>query len=84
MKVLVNGGLDLSELDGRWAEAYSPEGGRVIGERQEYNHDRTWDTSDGETLNGLLKGEIVPEFHARANRGIPRGWLLACGKALLG
>jgi starch phosphorylase len=50
MKVLVNGGLNLSELDGWWAEAYSPEGGRVIGERREHNHDPnpTWDTSDAE------------------------------------
>ena len=43
MKVLVNGGLNLSELDGWWAEAYSPEVGWAIGDRREHGDDPAWD-----------------------------------------
>jgi glycogen phosphorylase len=73
MKVLVNGGLNLSELDGWWAEAYSPEVGWSIGDGLE--HDPAWDASDAEALYRLLEREIVPEFYSRDDRGIPRRWV---------
>ena len=47
MKVLVNGGLNLSELDGWWAEAYSPEVGWAIGDGQEHGDDPAWDAAGG-------------------------------------
>jgi starch phosphorylase len=75
MKVLVNGGLNLSELDGWWAEAYSPEVGWAIGDRQEHGNDPGWDAAEADALYGLLEREIVPEFYARDERGIPRGWV---------
>jgi glycogen phosphorylase len=76
MKVLVNGGLNLSELDGWWAEAYSPEVGWAIGDRREHNNDvAAWDASEAETLYSLLEREIIPEFYKRDNRGIPQGWV---------
>jgi starch phosphorylase len=75
MKVLVNGGLNLSELDGWWAEAYSPKVGWAIGDGREHNSDPAWDASEAETLYGLLEREIVPEFYSRDDRGIPRGWV---------
>jgi starch phosphorylase len=75
MKVLVNGGLNLSELDGWWAEAYSPEVGWAIGDRQEHDNDPGWDAAEADALYGLLEREIVPEFYARDERGIPRGWV---------
>jgi glycogen phosphorylase len=75
MKVLVNGGLNLSELDGWWAEAYSPEVGWAIGDRREHDHDPAWDGSEAQALYGLLEQEIVPEFYKRDDRGIPRGWV---------
>jgi starch phosphorylase len=75
MKVLVNGGLNLSELDGWWAEAYSPEVGWAIGDRQEHGNDPSWDASEADVLYGLLEREIVPEFYARDDSGIPRGWV---------
>jgi starch phosphorylase len=76
MKVLVNGGLNLSELDGWWAEAYSPEVGWAIGDRREHNNDvAAWDASEAETLYGLLEREIIPEFYKRDGRGIPLGWV---------
>jgi starch phosphorylase len=76
MKVLVNGGLNLSELDGWWAEAYSPEVGWAIGDRREHNNDvAAWDASEAETLYGLLEREVIPEFYTRDHRGIPLGWV---------
>ena len=81
MKVLVNGGLNLSELDGWWAEAYSPEVGWAIGDGREHGSDPSWDASEADTLYGLLEREIIPEFYSRDDRGIPRGGSLACAKA---
>jgi glycogen phosphorylase len=75
MKVLVNGGLNLSELDGWWAEAYSPEVGWAIGDGREHDSDPAWDATEAETLYGLLEREIVPEFYTRDDRGIPRRWV---------
>jgi starch phosphorylase len=75
MKVLVNGGLNLSELDGWWAEAYSREVGWALGDRREHGDDSAWDASEAEALYGLLEREVVPEFYTRDDRGIPRGWV---------
>ena len=75
MKVLVNGGLNLSELDGWWAEAYSPEVGWAIGDRREHGYDSAWDTTEADSLYRLLEREIIPEFYTRDEHGIPRGWV---------
>jgi glycogen phosphorylase len=75
MKVLVNGGLNLSELDGWWAEAYSSEVGWALGDMGEHGDDPAWDASEAEALYGLLEREIVPEFYMRDDHGIPRGWV---------
>jgi starch phosphorylase len=72
--VLVNGGLNLSELDGWWAEAYTPEVGWAIGDGREHGDDPSWDASEAETLYGLLEKEVVPEFYGRDGSGIPRRW----------
>jgi starch phosphorylase len=55
MKVLVNGGLNLSELDGWWAEAYSPEVGWAIGDGQEHGDDPAWDAKEADALYALLE-----------------------------
>ena len=75
MKVLVNGGLNLSELDGWWAEAYSPEVGWAIGDGREHGDDPSWDATEAETLYALLEREVIPEFYARDEREIPRRWV---------
>jgi starch phosphorylase len=75
MKVLVNGGLNLSELDGWWAEAYSPEVGWAIGDGQEHGDDPGWDAWDAETLYTILEAEVVPEFYERDQSGMPGRWL---------
>jgi starch phosphorylase len=75
MKVLVNGGLNLSELDGWWAEAYSPEVGWAIGDGREHGDDPSWDAAEAESLYAVLEQEVIPEFYARDEQGIPRGWV---------
>jgi starch phosphorylase len=75
MKVLVNGGLNLSELDGWWAEAYSPEVGWAIGDGKEHGDDPAWDARDAEDLYGLLEQEIVPAFYDSNDAGIPVRWI---------
>jgi starch phosphorylase len=75
MKVLANGGLNLSELDGWWAEAYSPEVGWALGDGLEHDHDPAVDAAEAERLYELLEGEILPEFYDRDADGIPRRWI---------
>ncbi|MGR9108735.1 MAG: alpha-glucan family phosphorylase [Gammaproteobacteria bacterium] len=75
MKVLVNGGINLSELDGWWAEAYSPEVGWAIGDGQEHGEDPAWDARDAEALYDLLEREVIPEFYTRDEQGIPTAWV---------
>jgi starch phosphorylase len=75
MKVLVNGGLNLSELDGWWAEAYSPEVGWAIGDGREHGDDPSWDAAEAESLYAVLEREVIPEFYARDEHGIPRAWV---------
>jgi starch phosphorylase len=75
MKVLVNGGLNLSELDGWWAEAYSPEVGWAIGDGQEHGEDTAWDAKEADTLYTLLEAEVIPEFYERDESRMPCKWL---------
>jgi len=75
MKVLVNGGLNLSELDGWWAEAYEPEVGWALGDGQEHGDDPAWDAAEAEALYALLEREVVPAFYTRDARGIPQAWI---------
>jgi starch phosphorylase len=75
MKVLANGGLNVSELDGWWAEAYAPEVGWAIGDEKEHGEDPAWDAAEVEQLYALLEQRIVPEFYDRDAHGLPSRWL---------
>jgi starch phosphorylase len=75
MKVLVNGGLNFSELDGWWAEAYSPEVGWAIGDGLEHGDDPALDGIEAEAMYTLLEQEVVPEFYERPGNGMPARWL---------
>lgn len=75
MKVLVNGGLNLSIRDGWWAEAYSPEVGWAFGDDKEHGDDPAWDASDAEALYDLLEYEVIPEFYTRDTNDIPTTWV---------
>jgi starch phosphorylase len=54
MKVLVNGGLNISELDGWWAEAHAPDLGWAIGDSEQH-HELDWDQVDAQQLYTLLE-----------------------------
>jgi starch phosphorylase len=74
MKVLANGGLNLSNLDGWWDEAYDPEVGWALGDRMEHSESSS-DEADAEQLYSLLEEKVVPLFYERDDDGIPRGWV---------
>jgi starch phosphorylase len=75
MKVLVNGGVNLSELDGWWAEAYTPEVGWALGDGREHGEDPAWDAREAEQLYRLLEEEVLPAFYDRDPNGIPTAWV---------
>lgn len=74
MKLLANGGLNLSELDGWWAEAYTPEVGWALGDGQTHA-EPGWDAVEADALYTLLEDQIIPEFYQRDERGIPDKWV---------
>jgi starch phosphorylase len=75
MKVLVNGGINLSELDGWWAEAYAPEVGWALGDGQEHGDDPAWDAAEAQALYERLEREVIPEFYTRDENGVPTAWV---------
>jgi starch phosphorylase len=82
MKVLVNGGLNLSELDGWWAEAYTPEVGWALGDGREHGDDPAWDAAEAEALYELVEREVIPEFYDRDAQGIPAAWVARMRKSM--
>jgi starch phosphorylase len=75
MKVCVNGGLNLSILDGWWVEGYAQDNGWTIGHGEEYTDLAYQDDVESRAIYDLLEQEIVPLFYTRASDGLPRGWL---------
>jgi starch phosphorylase len=75
MKVLVNGGINLSELDGWWAEAYTPEVGWALGDGLEHGDDPALDAVEANAFYNLLEREVVPEFYTRDASGVPTAWV---------
>jgi starch phosphorylase len=74
MKILANGGLNLSVLDSWWAEAYDPEAGWSLGDGRDYLGPQQ-DESDAEQLYRLLEEQVIPEFYTRDGDGFPRAWI---------
>jgi starch phosphorylase len=73
MKVLVNGGINLSELDGWWAEAYEPGVGWAI--QKQHVDDEQSDAAEAEALYAKLEQEVIPLFYYRNNGDLPVGWI---------
>ncbi|MGC1523253.1 MAG: alpha-glucan family phosphorylase [Steroidobacteraceae bacterium] len=84
MKVLVNGGLNLSELDGWWAEAYAPSVGWALGDGREHGEDPAWDDIEASQLYELLESQVIPEFYARDGHDIPRAWVARVRESMAG
>ncbi len=75
MKVVANGGLHISVLDGWWAEAYDGENGFAIGNGEIHANQDIQDERDFEALLSLLENEVVPMYYDRDAQGVPRHWM---------
>jgi starch phosphorylase len=75
MKVVLNGGLNLSILDGWWAEAYDGLNGFAIGDGRTHSNMDVHDSRDGEALYRVLLDEVIPLYYQRDRDGLPRGWI---------
>jgi glycogen phosphorylase len=74
-KVVLNGGLNLSVLDGWWAEAFDGMNGFAIGTGRTHSNMSVHDTRDGEDLMRTLSEEVIPLYYTRDRDGLPRGWI---------
>ena len=75
MKAICNGVLNLSIVDGWWAEAYDGQNGFAIGTGGEHADDKEQDRRDAEALYDVLEGAIIPLYYERDDHGIPLGWI---------
>ncbi|MFK7768971.1 MAG: alpha-glucan family phosphorylase [Mariniblastus sp.] len=74
-KVVLNGGLNLSILDGWWAEAYDGVNGFAIGKGSSHVSDEITDQRDADYLYEVIENEVVPTFYHRDIDGLPREWI---------
>jgi starch phosphorylase len=81
-KVVLNGGLNLSVLDGWWAEAYDGQNGFAIGAGDTHSNTGVHDTRDGDALLRVLKDEVIPLYYDRDRDGLPRGWIARIKRAI--
>jgi len=84
MKVIYNGGLNCSILDGWWAEGFQPELGWAIGHGEEYPENE-WENQnfiESEALYNILEQDIIPLFYQRGRDGLPREWIARVKKSM--
>jgi starch phosphorylase len=77
MKVIANGGLNFSVLDGWWVEAFEidPNVGWAIGKGEDYEDTAYQDDVESNALYNILEKEIIPLFYDRGTDGLPRAWI---------
>jgi starch phosphorylase len=75
MKVLFNGGLNFSVLDGWWDEGFEPEAGWAIGAGEDYDDPDYQDQVESEAIYHILEKEIVPLYYDRDINDLPREWI---------
>jgi starch phosphorylase len=75
MKAPVNGGINLSVMDGWWVEGYDGENGWAIGRGEEFDDGTYQDEVESRALLGLLEQEVVPLFYHRGSDSLPRDWI---------
>ena len=79
---MLNGGLNLSILDGWWAEAYDGLNGFAIGMGETHTSPFLHDERDGSALMTVLKNEVVPLYYDRDKDGLPRQWIARVKRAI--
>jgi glycogen phosphorylase len=82
MKVLVNGGLNISTLDGWWDEAYTAGAGWAIRDKKDLTEEHLVDNEDAVQLYELLENEIIPLFYNRNKDGTPQDWVQYIRKSM--
>jgi starch phosphorylase len=81
-KVVLNGGLNLSVLDGWWAEAFDGSNGFAIGRGEAHKDPAVQDERDAEALYHALEKEVIPLFYDRNHDGLPRAWVARMKRAI--
>jgi glycogen phosphorylase len=74
-KVVLNGGLNLSVLDGWWAEAFDGQNGFAIGDGETHVHQETQDGRDGDALLKVVTEEVIPLYYDRDQDDLPQEWI---------
>ena len=74
-KVVLNGGLNCSILDGWWAEAFDGRNGFAIGRGETHAQSEITDQRDAAALYNVLEKEVIPLFYDRDSDGLPREWI---------
>ncbi len=82
MKVVPNGGLNCSILDGWWDEGFDPSFGFAIGDRNDEGDQGHQDWLDSRSLYGLIESELAPKFYHRPDNGLPTGWIQMIRKSI--
>lgn len=80
--VVLNGGLNLSILDGWWAEAYDGLNGFAIGRGETHASTDLHDMRDAEALLRTLREDVIPLYYDRDRDGLPRGWIARMKRAI--
>ncbi|MEQ1870546.1 MAG: alpha-glucan family phosphorylase [Vicinamibacterales bacterium] len=81
-KVVLNGGLNLSILDGWWAEAFDGQNGFAIGRGETHSNTEIHDARDAVALMRVLRDEVIPLYYERDRDGLPRGWIARMKRAI--
>lgn len=81
-KVVLNGGLNLSVIDGWWAEAYDGQNGFAIGMGETHTSPEVHDARDGESLLRVPKDRVIPLYYDRDKGGLPREWIARMKRAI--
>jgi glycogen phosphorylase len=81
-KVVLNGGLNLSVLDGWWAEAYDGLNGFAIGRGETHTSADIHDARDATALAAVLREQVVPLYYDRDRDGLPREWIARMKRAI--
>jgi starch phosphorylase len=81
-KVVLNGGLNLSILDGWWAEAFDGTNGFAIGAGETHSSLDIHDERDGDALYQALEQEVIPLYYTRDRDGLPRAWIERMKRAI--
>jgi starch phosphorylase len=81
-KVVLNGGLNLSVLDGWWAEAFDGRNGFATGTGETHTSTEGHDMRDAESMLRVLRDEVVPLYYDRDRDGLPREWIARMKRAI--